>query len=596
MEDRIVRLESEIGLLAGRVKSLERRLALIDGRTPAAVSSAAAGPSTDGDALPSAADFSKTGVQHVLALAGRTLVVLGGAYLLRALTESNFLTPSAGVGLGILYGAPWLLLASRVAARGAELDAFAHALTAALIGYPLVWEATLRFSVVSPPQSAALLGALTASALALAWARQLKGLAWVVMLGTAISAVGLAIGTGDWTAYTVLAIGVGIATLWLGYTRNWTVLRWSAAAGANAMLLILTGRASANDVHEVLIVQLLMLAGYLGSFALRTLVIGRQVIPFEVVQSIGVLAIAYGGAIALIRSTGSNVVAVGLASVALAIAGYRVAFAFVDRHRSARNFFFSAVLAQLFAVVGIALAADGPAAATVYALAAFVTAGLARRTRRLVLLLQGAVYAIAATLASGLAVHAARVTLFSTTIDWHISIPQVLALSAIGFVAVGRIRHPIERWGIFESILDVVLIAILTGTAAGTALVLSLEVLPGGENMSGSFVATVRTIVLVIATLLLALAARKTHRREAGWLVYSMLLLTGTKIIVVDFPHGRPQTLFAALACYGGALIVVPRLLRQLPISDLPRMTPSPSESSDHSAADAMVTAGHRRV
>ena len=129
-------------------------------------------------------------------------------------------------------------------------------------------------------------------------------------------------------------------TLWLGYTRNWTILRWPAAAIANTMLLILTGRASASgEVNETLIVQLLMLAGYLGSFAIRTLLIGRRVIPFEVVQSIGVLVIAYGGAIALIRSTGSNV-AVGAASVALATAGYLVAFAFVDRRRHVRNFSF----------------------------------------------------------------------------------------------------------------------------------------------------------------------------------------------------------------------------------------------------------------
>ena len=315
--------------------------------------------------------------------------MLGGAYLLRALTELHLVPAAAGVGLGILYGAPWLLLASRAAARGAELDAFVHALTAALIGYPLVWEATLRFSVVSPAQGAALLGVLTASALALAWARQLEGLAWVVMLGTAVSAVGLAIGTGDWTAYTVLAIGVGIATLWLGYTRNWTILRWPAAAIANTMLLILTARASASgEVNETLIVQLVMLAGYLGSFAIRTLLIGRRVIPFEVAQSIGVLVIAYGGAIALIRSTGSNVV-VGVASIVLATAGYLVAFAFVDRRRHVRNFFFYAVLAQLFAVVGIALSFDGVVGAVVYSFAAFLTAALARHTGRLVPLAAG---------------------------------------------------------------------------------------------------------------------------------------------------------------------------------------------------------------
>jgi hypothetical protein len=165
----------------------------------------------------------------------------------------------------------------------------------------------------------------------------------------------------------------------------------------------------------------------------------------------------------------------------------------------------------------------------------------------------------------------------------------------MGFVTIKRIRQPIETWGIFESIVYVVLIGILTCTAAGTALAFLPVVLPG-ELTSGPLVATARTIALVIATFFLAFAARKTDRREAGWFVYPMLLLTGAKIIFVDFPQGRPQTLFAALACYGIALIVVPRLLRRSPIPGVPQVTTSARESSERSSADVMVTPGPRRV
>jgi hypothetical protein len=103
--------------------------------------------------------------------------------------------------------------------------------------------------------------------------------------------------------------------------------------------------------------------------------------------------------------------------------------------------------------------------------------------------------------------------------------------------------------------------------------------------------ATVRTIVLVTATLSLAAAARLAGRREAAWLVYPMLLLTGAKVVFVDFPQGRPQTLFAALASYGIALIVAPRLLRRPPAPDSMRVTTSTLESSEHSSPDAMVAA-----
>jgi hypothetical protein len=577
MEDRVAWLESRVASLCDRVGDLEQRLALLDERAPAAIPA-----KTDPTTQPAIVDIERTRLQQLLALTGRTLVVLGGAYLLRALTETHMLPASAGVGFGILYAVPWLLLASRSAARGAQLDAFAHALSAALIGYPLVWEATLRFNVVSPAQSAALLGLLTAGAFALSSARSLEGLAWVVALGTSISAAGLAIATGDWIAYTVLAIAVGVATLWLGYTRNWTMLRWPAAAVANIMLLILTGRAAAHGrVSAALLVQMLMLGGYLGSFAIRTLLIGRPVIPFEVVQSIGVLAVAFGGAIALIRSTGSNVLLVGVASLVLAAVGYIVAFSFVARHRHVKNFFFYAMLAQLFAIVGIALCGVQAAGSVAYTLAALVAAVLARRNRRMALSLQAAVYAIAAALASGLVGRATQALLLSPSMDGGaISLlVQLLALSAVGVVTFLPVRRPVESWGIFARILRFVSMAVLLWTAAGAVIGFSIAILPGGNQIGGSLLATIRTAALVVATLMLAEAARHPAGREAAWLVYPMLSLTGVKVFFIDFPQGHPETLFAALALYGIALIAAPRMLRRAPLADSPAASSRSTES-----------------
>jgi hypothetical protein len=559
MEDRLAQLESRVAYLSDRVASLEQRLERVDGRSPEVIRA----PPEHAVFDPSVG-IEKIRLQYLLALAGRTLVVLGGAYLLRALTESQLLTAPSGVGLGLLYGAPWLLLASRAAGRGAQLDALVHALTAALIGYPLVWEATLRFNVASAPQSAALLVALTTGAFVLSWTRSLQGLAWVAMIGTMISAVALAIGTGHWIPYTVVAIAVGIATLWLGYARDWTALRWPAAGIANTMLLIVTARSAVDgQVRVALAVQMLMLAGYLGSFAIRTLFIGRSVIPFEVAQSIGVLLIAFGGAISLIRGSGSNVVVVGVASLVLAAAGYIVAFSFVERHRHRKNFFFYAQLAQLFAIVGIVLCAGSAAGSVVYSLAAVVAAALARRTGRLTLALQGALYAIAAALGSGL-IERATVALLSTTIDSS-SLPpaSILALASLGVVTFVPVRNPIAAGAVFGRVLSVVSLGLFVWMAAGVLVAMLVAVLAGGEHMGGSFLATIRTGILVIATLALAFGARYAPASEPAWLVYPLLFLTGVKLAAIDFPQGHPQTLFASLALYGIALSIAPRMLRR---------------------------------
>lgn len=558
MEDRVARLESRIAYLADRVESLEERLAAAEKGAPA--------PARPAESTTSLAEFvglPATPAQQWLALVGRTLVILGGAYLLRALTNSHVLPVQAGIAAGLLYGAPWLVLASDAAGRGHHVDAFAHALTTALIGYPLVWEATLRFGMLTPSQSALLLGALTAAALALASARRLHGLAWVVTFGALVSALGLAIGMGSWPAYTVLAIAVGIATLWLGYVRDWTFLRWPSALVADVMLLIVTGRAMVSGTSRVaLAVQLLMLSAYLGSFAMRTLVIGREVIPFEVVQSIGVLAVAFGGAVALIRSTGSNVVPVGVATLVLAAAAYLVAFAFVERRRHAKNFFFYALLALLFAIVGVAICASAPAAAMTFAVIGAVAVGLARRYHRLTISLHAVAYVLAGAVLSGLLTSATLA--IAAPAAQAPPLPGLAGLVVLGALALAAL--PIvgtEPWGRLGSVLRVIVLAAFAWTLTGVLVAAGAAAVARGGVIDASVLATLRTALLVAAALGLAALARTTHGREAGWLVYPLIALIGLKLLFADFPSGRPETLFIALAAYGCALILAPRLMRR---------------------------------
>lgn len=118
--------------------------------------------------------------------------------------------------------------------------------------------------------------------------------------------------------------------------------------------------------------------------------------------------------------------------------------------------------------------------------------------------------------------------------------------------------------GIFANVPRVVLLTAFVSTAIGVAIALAVTALPNTAQIDGSLLATLRTAVLVIATLAVARAARHAHGREAGWLVYPLLVVTGLKLLLADFPQGRPDTLFAALALYGVALIVAPRMLRTL--------------------------------
>jgi hypothetical protein len=65
------------------------------------------------------------------------------------------------------------------------------------------------------------------------------------------------------------------------------------------------------------------------------------------------------------------------------------------------------------------------------------------------------------------------------------------------------------------------------------------------------------------AMLVVAGVGRHARFREWDWLVYPLLVGIGVKVVAQDFMHGRPATLFVALALYGAALIMAPRVRRR---------------------------------
>ena len=146
----------------------------------------------------------------------------------------------------------------------------------------------------------------------------------------------------------------------------------------------------------------------------------------------------------------------------------------------------------------------------------------------------------------------------------------LLALIALAIAVLTPVR-PILRFRAASAaegsiygtpIPRLMLVGVFVWTSMGVAVTLATSWLGDPRRVDISVLATLRTAVLVAATLVLARVARYEGGREAGWLMYPLLVATGLKLIFVDLLLGRPQTLFAALALYGVALIVAPRLLR----------------------------------
>ena len=143
-------VEARLDRIERAVAAMDARLRRVEGAAfrSAADAADAVAPAVTPAALVSAPT---TDVAGTLTLVGRTFVIFAGAYLLRALTESGTLDRPTGAAAGLAYAAAWSLVAWRLPAARALSATFFGACTV-LIGFPLIWEATVRFSLVTPPR------------------------------------------------------------------------------------------------------------------------------------------------------------------------------------------------------------------------------------------------------------------------------------------------------------------------------------------------------------------------------------------------------------------------------------------------------------
>jgi hypothetical protein len=151
------------------------------------------------------------------ALIGKSVLIVGGAYLLRALTEIGLVPQGAGVAMAFLYAMAWVAIAARDAARGRRAPALFAASTASMIAAALIWEATVRFHILGTVLASALTLVTTLAVLAIAVLRRDTAFAFVAAALMTFTSIGLAIGTADvlTPAIAVALAGVVAARLQL---------------------------------------------------------------------------------------------------------------------------------------------------------------------------------------------------------------------------------------------------------------------------------------------------------------------------------------------------------------------------------------------
>ncbi len=554
-------MDERLSDLEQRLAAVERRLSRLEGQAPGTpLPEEIPGDSpTLGDGF----------LSNASTLIGRVLLIFGGAYLLRAITDFQVVPTALGIFLGATYAVFWLYAAFRT---GREEQQQATALfyggASVLLALPLLAEATGRFQLLSGAQGIFALAVFAALCLYVSIARILPLLSWLIVLGGTVTAFVILQISHSAIPVSAFLLVLGLASLWACYLRQWKGVRWLGAFGATAGVLalaLLTGSDQWSvDERSVFLLGSALLVTYLASFGIRTHIQGHDAGIFESVFTLAAMAVALITALLASRAGRLMIEPVGLAALILSGLAYALAFSTETRTTRGRNFYFYTTIGLLMLVVGSRMLLSPAVAATVWSLLALAMAWCSGRFKRVTLSLQCTFLLLAAGISSGLletgllALAGGDPQLWPTRVPWHL----VIALTTVVCLFI-PVAQRSERWGVLAGVPQLIVLALSVWEVGGLMVAYAAPLLAGAGTAEAdrALIAALRTAVLSVSSVTLALSSRYERWPEARWLVYPVLVLVGIKLFVEDFPEGQPVTLFFALAFVGSALILVARLL-----------------------------------
>ncbi len=539
--------------LEERVHRLEERLA------PAARPSAPRAAAPSGDVRLSS---------NALPVIGRALLAIAGAYVLRALTELGVIAPAVGITAGLIYALAWLLIAARLPIT-ARFAMALNALTSVAIMAPLLWEASLRMKAISSWTSAVVLVGFALVGLSISWTKRLPIVAGIASAAAALVAACLLLATHDLLPYTLALLALAAVLELEACCRGETAARWLAALLADFAVLLLTwivtrppGVAEgyvAVGAPAALAAQLLLIAVFGVSAVVQTLALGRTFTVFETFQTAAAALIGITGAAWIAGGSAAGMLALGLSALAAGAGCYVVSFLIVPAENK-WNFRAWATFGLLLVVLGSFLPSAGAAGWMLWCGCGVLCSWIAMAARKPTLGMHGAVYLALGAVASGAATAAALEIFGSAGTAGWIAPALVFASALLSWIAIDRSpAAESARWR--RHLSSFLLAAIVVWIAGGAAAHSLVRLWPSATAVPADTLATVAITVLGV---LLVWSGVRRGRKELLWVAYALMALAAWKLAMRDFPHERNLSLVVSLLFYGGALMIIPRMVQKL--------------------------------
>ena len=501
---------------------------------------------------------------------GKAVLGMAGAYLLRAIAEAGTFPKLAVVVLAIVYASIWLGWAVRLR-TGAWFAGVCYSLTSSLILAPMLWELTLRFKVLTPAISAAVLGAFAIAVVVLTWKRNLASVFWVGYSTSILTALILMIATQDLAPFLWILLLIALISEFAacrGHQLNArTLVAVTTDIAVSALLYIYSMPETAHPGYSKISIPVLIALVtipffiYATSVTFQTTLRRRTITIFEIVQIIVVFLLASYGSMTF--SSGGRQVAIGGIYLALSAVGYAIAFARFSDQPAARNFRVYTAWSAALLLLGSFFCLPQIWLAIWLGILAVIATWIGARRTRSSLEFHGSVFLAASAFFSGLLEFDYRSLIGSlpTAPTWILGVIFASAVLCYGFGG----RAGKEHWRQFLSNL------ISAGLAAGTGAALAVFVLSRAiahlrtlsVALDAGPIELIQTLVTCLIALGLADGGSRWRRRELTPLAYTTLVLVAAKILLQDVRHGHLIFIAASFFLYAATLLLLPRLAGQ---------------------------------
>jgi hypothetical protein len=313
----------------------------------------------------------------------------------------------------------------------------------------------------------------------------------------------------------------------------------------------------------VAILQGVLLFGYVGALVTRALNGRRKLRTFDIVQMAMAWAIGWGGAVRLAKFNGVGTAGLAALALVVGVLAYAGAFSIVERRQGrGRSYLFLTSLGLVLVLLGVP-GLFGGKSSVVWALGALVAAAIGSRFDRLSLRAHAAFLLVAAWVQSGLAAEIIRDLAGKSVIEgvpgWSVIAVVLLTVGSTAVILLTR-RSVSHHWA--PRVPLTTMLVMSGAVAAATAVWVVGKATPSSTQWMG-------TVALSAVALAMAGVASFWRVREAAWVVYPLLAVTGLRVLLSDLGSDRTIVLVVALAAYGAALILSPRLLRTTRSSSL---------------------------